>query len=267
MDRRYGRVKWGRGQARQRTSPDNWKLPRRWNKTEFILQDGIHMRRQRVFCASLSDWLDDEVPIEWLADLLHLIRNTPNLDWQLLTKRPENWRMRLLMANGWCAREGDLEKFETCPRMQTAFWIGDWLNGKPPENVWVGVSAEDQKNYNLRAPLLAEIPARIHFISAEPLLGPILFNIPPTEKWVIFGGESGANARPCAIEWIQYGIRQCQGVGVHPFVKQLGSKPVWNHIVPGCSVRERIEPLRLKHKKGEDPSEWPIELRVREFPQ
>src|SRR5690242_15285899 len=86
MDNRYGRVKWGKGNPRSRTSAANWSLPRRWNRSARFLCDcaiplpedreslcccrcGLYLRRPRVFCASLSDWLDDEVPIEWLADL------------------------------------------------------------------------------------------------------------------------------------------------------------------------------------------------------
>jgi len=90
MDTRYGRVKWGAGNPRSRTAPSNWKKVRSWNNRAG--RDGV---RPRVFCASLADWLDDEVPLEWLADLLGLISQTTNLDWLMLTKRPENWADRL----------------------------------------------------------------------------------------------------------------------------------------------------------------------------
>lgn len=117
--KRSGQVKWG-GQ-RRRTSAANWKKPIKWNAAPFyecqlcgwrgskpemgfpgsVMEncascpscDAIHLRdaRRRVFCASLADWLDNEVPVEWLVDLLDLIRKTPNLDWLLLTKRVGNW--------------------------------------------------------------------------------------------------------------------------------------------------------------------------------
>lgn len=102
MDKRYGKVKWGAGQPRVRTSEANWKLPLRWNRE--AENTGV---RTRVFCASLADWLDDDgVPIEWLADLLALIKDTPHLDWLQLSKRPENFFARLkavdaLLSNGY----------------------------------------------------------------------------------------------------------------------------------------------------------------------
>ena len=86
MERRYHRVQWGAGQPRSRTTADYWKQPARWHR-----QAQASGQRDRVFCASLADWLDDEVPIDWLADLLKLIESTPHLDWLLLTKRIEHW--------------------------------------------------------------------------------------------------------------------------------------------------------------------------------
>lgn len=81
-DHRFGRVKWGKGQDRRRTSAATWTQPRQWER-EAAKQN---LKRPRVFCLSLGDWLDEEVPIEWLRDLLILIHETPNLDWLLLTK-------------------------------------------------------------------------------------------------------------------------------------------------------------------------------------
>jgi protein gp37 len=84
MDKRYGRVQWGPHGERKRTSEDNWKKPLAWAKK-------ANGQRPRVFCASLADWLDNRVPREWRSDLGHLIEATPQLDWLLLTKRPENY--------------------------------------------------------------------------------------------------------------------------------------------------------------------------------
>jgi protein gp37 len=84
MDKRYGRVQWGPHGERKRTSEDNWKKPLAWAKR-------ANGHRPRVFCASLADWLDNRVPPNWRADLGHLIEATPELDWLLLTKRPENY--------------------------------------------------------------------------------------------------------------------------------------------------------------------------------
>jgi protein gp37 len=83
MDKRYGRVQWGPHGERKRTSEDNWKKPLAWAKR-------ANGHRPRVFCASLADWLDNRVPLQWRSDLGRLIEATPELDWLLLTKRPEN---------------------------------------------------------------------------------------------------------------------------------------------------------------------------------
>jgi protein gp37 len=117
-DQRFaGGAHWGKGAPRQRTSAANWKQPLRWNRQAVAQQVELDNRRKaigapldvcwiarrpRVFCASLADWLDAEVPIEWLADLLSLIHATPFLDWQLLTKRPENWKARIEAAADSC---------------------------------------------------------------------------------------------------------------------------------------------------------------------
>jgi protein gp37 len=240
MDRRYGRVKWGRGQARVRTSEANWKLPLRWNKEALAAN-----RTDKVFCASLSDWLDDEVDANWLAELLELIARTQNLTWQLLTKRPENWASRMATVQGIFHED----------RM-AAVIAKHWLAGTPLRNAWIGVSAEDQANYDLRVPRLFKIPAKVRFVSAEPLLGLIEMREPPFPDWVIAGGESGAGARVCCVEWIEDMVRQCRNLHIAPFVKQLGSAPRW----------DRMELLRLHDKKGGDAKEWPEALRVREFP-
>src|SRR5205085_322251 len=120
-----------------------------------------HYARPRIF-PSLCDWLDDEVPIEWLADFLKLIHDTPNLDWLLLTKRPENWSDRIHTA----FRLPNDEPLET--------WLSGWLDGdRAPHNVWIGVSVEDQQRADERIPLLLQIPAKVRFLSVEPLLSEV----------------------------------------------------------------------------------------------
>lgn len=166
---------WGKGAPRRRTSASNWAQPIKWNR------DAIHAKaahwppsvpfeRPRVFCASLADWLDDEVPIEWLADLLDLIRQTPHLDWLLLTKRPENWRHRICTAGDWMLLHGKVSEYSS--------FVSPWLHvvPKPPANVWVGTSVEDQPRADSRIPALLRIPARVHFLSMEPLLGSVDLN-------------------------------------------------------------------------------------------
>lgn len=209
MDTRYGRVKWGAGQPRSFTKEDNWKKPEQWNKAA----EGA-AERPRVFCASLADWLDDEVPIEWLADLLGLIDKTPNLDWLLLTKRPGNWRKRLAAISG-------CYNLDT-PSGKAAWGFGaEWYLGeKAPANVWIGTSAEDQTRWDERMPLLMNIPARVRFVSAEPLLGPVIMGeLRP--DWLIVGGESGQGARPMEAEWAEALCNQCDGRTAFHF-KQWG---------------------------------------------
>ena len=85
MDHRHHRVEWGPHGERKRTSEANWKLPLRWSK-----KARASGTRPRVFCASLADVFDNQVPIQWRTDLFDLIARTSELDWLLLTKRPEN---------------------------------------------------------------------------------------------------------------------------------------------------------------------------------
>lgn len=193
MDTRYGRVKWGKGNPRSRTATANWSKPRQWNRAAEEATE-----RPRVFCASLADWLDDEVPIEWLSDLLCLINETPNLDWLLLTKRPQNFVSRVSAATGW-----DADNLEC------------------PPNVWVGTSAEDQARWDERIPLLMKIPAQVRFVSAEPLIGPIQMG-EDLPDWLIVGGESGSGARKMEWSWAWDLADSCARNSVPFFFKQWG---------------------------------------------
>lgn len=290
---RFGMDNWGKGKPRRRTSASNWKQPLKWNRdadAEYhqAIEDckigglPFDWHRPRVFCASLADWLDDEVPIDCLADLLKLIHDTPNLDWLLLTKRPENFFALLQCAWRYMATRSDLR--------EATQWVINWENrGQFPQNVWIGTSVEDQKRADERIPELLQIPAKIHFLSVEPMLGPIDFdsvrhgNDPDLTMidsgmihWAIFGGESGPGARPCDMLWIQDGIRQCRAAGVAPFVKQLGSIAACGNA--NCfdfpddemlaSYGEGAAAVRLmtRDSKGGDMAEWPEDLRIREFP-
>lgn len=241
MDRRYGRVRWGIGEARSRTSVENWVKPLRWN-TKALLLDA----RPRVFCASLADWLDDEAPIEWLAELLDLVALTPNLDWLLLTKRIHNWRDRLILV--------------VSHGLDSTGWVADWIDGKAPDNVWLGTTTEDQQRANERVPALVQIPAKVRFLSAEPLLKCIDFTDLPLEQidWVILGGESGTGARVCDAAWMRRIIRQCGDRAVPVFVKQLGS-----------NFQDGDFPERdyRYSGKGGDMAQFPFDLQRRDQPR
>ena len=212
------------------------------------------MPRPRVFCASLADWLDDEVPIEWLADLLALIHATPNLDWQLLTKRPELFRHRLHKIS----RDSEL----AC-RWHMLF--------QAPPNVWLGTSVEDQTRAAERIPLLLQTPAAVRFLSCEPLLGDIcLSNFNPRLgpgydfeggiHWVIAGGESGPHARPMDPAWARSLRDQCTAAGVPFFFKQWGEwLPSGQDDAQGRNQCTDADFLRVgKHRAGRllDGREW-----------
>ncbi len=213
---------WGAGKPRKRTSVAYWRQPERWQSEAVVAEFAWLASRQgprptapRVFCSSLADWLDDEVPGEWLADLLDLIRRTPHLDWLLLTKRPENWWARMEAVEG--HEKGVVSQI-----------AGRWLDGQAPPNVWIGTTVEDQRRADQRLAALIEIPARVQFLSCEPLLGSVDLSywladsIVPQIDWVICGGESGPGARPMHPDWARSLRDQCASVGVPFFFKQWG---------------------------------------------
>lgn len=240
MDKWLGRAKWGPDGTRVRTSVANWKKPLAWNCKAATA--GI---QAKVFCASLADVFEDNPQVvRWRNELfLGLIDETPYLDWLLLTKRPGNIKGRMLPPH--------------------------WRFQGMPDNVWLGTSVENQAAADDRIPQLAAVPARVRFLSVEPLLEEIdfedVFYEPVDERnewfraranrpdWVIVGGESGPNARPLELAWVRDIISQCRGARVPVFIKQLGS--AW--------AKEN----GAKHKKGGDMGEWPENLRVREQPE
>lgn len=199
-------INWGPGAPRRRTSAANWRKPVHWNAVhdEFFAANG---RRQRVFCASLADVFDNAVAQEWRDDLFRLIEATPNLDWLLLTKRIGNARHMV-----W-------------PR---------WMQTGLPRNVWLGATVVNQEEANRDVPKLLGMPARVRFLSIEPMLGPIDLREAhittvrlPRVDWVICGGESGHGARPMHPEWARSLRNQCAIVGVPFLFKQ------WGELLPG----------------------------------
>lgn len=123
----------------------------------------------------------------------------------------------------------------------------DW-----PQNVWMGVSIEDSRVID-RADALREVPATIRFLSLEPLIGPIP-NLDLAElDWAIIGGESGNQARIMEPEWAIDLLNQCRSANVPCFVKQMGTQ--W------------AKRQGSKSRKGDDFSEFPEALQVREYPR
>ena len=184
-------------------------------------------QRRRVFSASMADVFDNKADPAARDRFWQLIRRTQNLDWVLLTKRIGN-----------------------APKMLP----GDWGDGYP--NVWL-VASVDQAAVERDVPKLLAIPAAVHGICIEPQLAPVrLGRFAPLLRWVVNGGESGAGARPFHLEWARSLIAECRGADIPIFIDRLGSKPY-----------ERGVRLRLHERAGADWSEWPPDLRLREFPQ
>jgi protein gp37 len=251
---RYGHNVWGPAKTtdRRMMSANYWKQPLKWDKQ--AATEGI---RRRVFCASMADVFEEHPQLEWpRTNLWGLIETTPHLDWLLLTKRPEN-----------------------VLKMLSPLW-----NGRMPDNVWLGTSVENQEQADKRIPHLLRTPAKVRFLSCEPLLGALDLNkaawglgqpqypidiqagmIDPrgdTESWdsgftplraidwVIAGGESGHGARPIRKEWAQCLQMDCERAGVAFFFKQ------WGEYVPAWS--NDGEPFSLDNGAAFDPGEtWP----------
>lgn len=239
--------RWGAHAERTRTSPANWRKPLAWDRAAAAAGE-----RHRVFCASLADVFDNHATImpEWRADLWALIRATPNIDWMLLTKRPGNidWMLP-----------------------------PDWGAGYP--NVWLGCTVVNQAEADRDIPKLLAVPARVRFLSMEPLLGSVdletiwlrrdgqratdlsnrlgdyvrplsgNFTDSPTIHLVIVGGESGPGARPMHPDWARSLRDQCVAAGVPFFFKQWGewitAKGLPGHMTIGHVFDGGFQMIRL----------------------
>jgi protein gp37 len=249
-----------------RSGPATFRGPLKWQREA---ERGDRTGRAcDVFTCSWSDWFIEEAD-PWRDEAWDIVRRCPLLNFQVLTKRPERIADHL---------------------------PADWGDGRP--NVWLGVSVESG-DYFGRIAVLMDIPARVRFISAEPLLEDlteIRWGIGDLERflhddrsypckvecypfdgikaipdhdwnsgkihWLVVGGESGNptgkyQARPCDLRWIRSIVHRCRTARVPCHVKQLGSRAVLNDI-PLWFLRDR---------HGANPTEWPADLRVREFPE
>lgn len=193
----------------RRTMPANWNKPVRWNK-----QAEAEGRRHRVFCGSMCDWCDKNAPDGALADLFELIRATPWLDWQLLTKRATLIERRL-------------------PQ--------DW--GEGYENVWLGVTVEDVEHGYPRIEALSKVPAKVRFLSCEPLLEELvdLHDLEAMSEidWAIVGGESGPGARAMEPLWAHSAIDDLAHWDVATWFKQWGGvRPdKGGHLIGGETIQ------------------------------
>ena len=201
--------------------PDALDIPLHWRKPKLI------------FVNSMSDLFHPKVPTAFIASVFDVMARTPQHTYQILTKR--------------------------APRMRSLSRGAAFGEHWPLPNVWLGVSAENQEQADIRVPALLETRASVRFVSAEPLLGPIEIpyrvresHMPSAPDWLIIGGESGPGARPMSPAWARDLLAQAAHLGIAPFVKQLGA--VW--------ARTWLSDDR----HGGDWDDWPADLRVRNFP-
>ncbi|MFT3829851.1 MAG: phage Gp37/Gp68 family protein [Opitutaceae bacterium] len=198
------KVEWGPDGTRLRTGPDTWAKPHEWNRE--AQRTGT---RLRVFCSSLADVFEDRAELAPWRDEVHaLIAETPQLDWQILTKRPE------IAA----------EYYRT---------------HSIPKNVWIGTSVEDRVRAEQRIPVLRPIPATVRFLSIEPLLedlGDVDFT---GIDWVIVGGESGRHFRTMHADWVRPIRDQCLAKGISFFFKQWAASHAGDngHVLDGKEYR------------------------------
>lgn len=239
-------------------------------------------RPRRVFVNSMSDLFFEEFTNQQIAAVFGVMAASPRHTFQVLTKRPERmleW-FGSLPSEPWHANEfvKVAARAFGISRDQLHTPAAEW----PLPNVWLGVSAEDQKRADERIPLLLSAPAAVRFISAEPLIGQLdldrfLWKRNFDERgasddvcldWVIVGGESGHRARPCCLSWIRNIVHDCEEAGVACFVKQLGSRP-YEPVDDAPDEEDEWavgEWVETKHSKGGDPSEWGSYMRVQQFP-
>ncbi len=211
FDHRLGGAHWGARSPRRFFGEQHWGAPLRWQ-----IQAQRQGVRKKVFCASMADVFERRGDLNPHRERLWgLIEQTPDLDWLLLTKRPQNIGTY-------------------------APWKTRW-----PRNVWLGTTVENQKWANQRIPLLLKFPATIRFLSCEPLLGAV--DLSPWIAdlgWVIAGGESGHQARPTNPLWLKSLATLCQTTATPFHFKQ------WGHWAPAATARLAGRKNPRRHDTG-----------------
>lgn len=228
--------------------------------------------RRTIFVSDMSDALSKGVPFEYLKqEIIETAKVSPHI-YLWLTKRPS----KMAEFSKWLVEQGV-----------------EW-----PQNLWPGTSVTSQTTANARIRELSNVPGVVRFLSVEPMLeavsftggllpiykhkgGPCCVNVEGYHKfgeglehrpefrhecnihWVIFGGESGQGAEPCKMAWIRDGVKQCKAAGMAVFVKQLGSN-LSDDDLAECS---KASGKSMHDPKGGDMTEWPEDLRIRQFPQ
>lgn len=249
---------WGPTHPRLPHVDSYWNNPLRWDRAA-AKSKKVH----RVFCASLCDvfeqlrtghpqehWLEEQRQRLWA-----LIKSTPNLTWMLLTKRPQN--IARMVPENWI-KEPVTER-----------WNFGW-----PHNVWIGTTTENREMFDERVRHLRMIPAGVRFISVEPQLEDLDTVDLTGIHWVIQGGESGDNARPFDLAWVDSLRQQCAEQGVAYFFKQAGcvlydsreSDRDTDEQHPGGAGEDPSCRMHFVDPVGADPLEWKPEQRVQQFP-
>lgn len=251
-----------------RLLPDRLDQPLRWRKP------------RRVFVNSMSDLFHEDVPDEYIDRVFGAMALADWHTFQVLTKRPARMAEWFRRTSSGAQRETCVHESWTRIPARSAGEVRRWP-GWPLPNVWLGTSVEGQAAAEERIPHLLNTPAAVRFVSCEPLLEPVNLSLylhdylqgwdtEPTVRthrldWVIVGGESGPGARPFDIGWARAIVTDCRAASVPVFVKQLGKQPV-ERTAKEYNGARMARRLGLRHSKGGDPSEWPEDLRIREFP-
>lgn len=240
-----------------------------------LLKPFNRMKPTTYFVCSMADLFHEDVPDVWIDRVFAIMAQCPQHTFQVLTKRSA--RMRAYF-------DGDRSHKISDAHGSMGIPFFDW----PLPNVWLGVSAEDQRRYIERKEDLRNTPAAVHFFSLEPLLGPIEGDY--FGEWAIVGGESGHGARPLWTPWVRSIVKQCQNLNTPVFVKQMGAncqdrndagfdgdENEWDlggdfdrveHDLDGHHDGYQGAPVRVRllDRKGGDMSEWPSDLRIRQMP-
>lgn len=314
LDARYhaDEPHWGPNASRLLASETTWRAPFRWDA-----HSAASKERARVFAFSMGDWAEAWKRAELrpaVARFFATMALTPNLDWLLLTKRPADalellhwapldamvmeWADRLRAGPESSAARGGWTPLPLWTRNRISrIGVSSVLAGAAWwPHVWHGVTVEDERRRDERVPLLLQIPARVRWLSMEPLLEPVdITRIDcdgkgthptwcqinpltgrqmdmgrpcpdvPKVDWVVVGGESGGKARAFNLEWAKRIVDDCRSADVPVFVKQLGSNTIADlHPTSGwLDDWEPPDPARWTKLTEEDPDDdrWRVRLR------
>lgn len=224
----------------------------KWNGKTFFVFDAIDkpLKRKKptmYFVCSMSDLFHESIPFKLIDRVFAVMAACPQHTFQILTKRPEIMLQWFNHKDTSWKNEGmqGSERIRYYAYQNHGAKI-EYDNGYywPLKNVWIGVTAENQEQANKRIPILFDIPAAKRFVSAEPLLGQIDFNVAdwlcadyPGKTmysyldWIIVGGESGPKARPMHPDWATNIQKQCEKANVPFFFKQ------WGELLPMCQAK------------------------------